>query len=587
MKLTQNVVDSLGEHVALLDNRGEIIVVNRAWRRYAERNGGSQDGYLHQNYLDICQQAVDTGDETAQLPLEGIRNVLQKKRPSFQYEYPCHSPTEQSWFLVAVTPLDVGAIVTHSEMTRRRRETSLAVSEHRLKEAFNALDAALYLVDSEATVLFYNREAEVMAGRLQATLRIGTPFVQLLPDAAKPLFDSSFMGALSGTPTRHELRVADLWLEVHYQPILEGDRVSEVCLNVRDITARKQREAALHEAKQNSPLYLARAPLAVVEWNLNHVITACNPEAERMFGVNARDVTGSPFTDVFGTPAQNLEPPPHDTFFLQTDTVKKRTQTVTYKWLCTPLRDAEGAVAGTVAFIQDVTEQLLLLAALKTSETQFLRIFGRNLTPMLVVTPAEFYVKRANTGFLSLSDYNLGEVVGHTLSELGLLPEVPKAKLQLLLGAAEGAPTEQHLRTRSGLRRTVLVQVEPLEAAHSASLLLSFLDVTKQWHTEAHLLRALQEVMQDSNWLGRAVLEKLAQYRSDKVAPPDTSALTRRERQVLRLLARGHTNEAIAETLSISHQTVRNYITHIYDKLELHSRAEAVIWARERGIGTG
>jgi pimeloyl-ACP methyl ester carboxylesterase/DNA-binding CsgD family transcriptional regulator len=61
--------------------------------------------------------------------------------------------------------------------------------------------------------------------------------------------------------------------------------------------------------------------------------------------------------------------------------------------------------------------------------------------------------------------------------------------------------------------------------------------------------------------------------------------LTLRERQVLDLLARGVDNAAIAEALHLSGKTVRNHVSHLYDKLHVASRASAVVRARECGFG--
>ena len=53
---------------------------------------------------------------------------------------------------------------------------------------------------------------------------------------------------------------------------------------------------------------------------------------------------------------------------------------------------------------------------------------------------------------------------------------------------------------------------------------------------------------------------------------------------MLERLALGLGNEAIAQDLHVATQTLRNYISTIYSKLGVHSRAETIIWARERGI---
>ena len=62
------------------------------------------------------------------------------------------------------------------------------------------------------------------------------------------------------------------------------------------------------------------------------------------------------------------------------------------------------------------------------------------------------------------------------------------------------------------------------------------------------------------------------------------SSLTEREREILKLVAEGYTNNQMAERLVISPKTVDTHRTHIMDKLNLHSRAELVKYAMRRGI---
>lgn len=63
------------------------------------------------------------------------------------------------------------------------------------------------------------------------------------------------------------------------------------------------------------------------------------------------------------------------------------------------------------------------------------------------------------------------------------------------------------------------------------------------------------------------------------------AALTERERAVLELMAQGHDNNHIARVLSLSEKTVRNYVSHIFDKLQVQSRPQAIVLARESGYG--
>jgi two-component system NarL family response regulator len=63
-----------------------------------------------------------------------------------------------------------------------------------------------------------------------------------------------------------------------------------------------------------------------------------------------------------------------------------------------------------------------------------------------------------------------------------------------------------------------------------------------------------------------------------------TAGLSRRERQILELVAKGLTNKEVANTLQISQFTVRNHLNHITEKLDVSDRTEAIFIAIQTGI---
>ncbi len=85
---------------------------------------------------------------------------------------------------------------------------------------------------------------------------------------------------------------------------------------------------------------------------------------------------------------------------------------------------------------------------------------------------------------------------------------------------------------------------------------------------------------------GGAALEPgVAARLLERMNEPDRSGgLSEREREVLRLLVDGASNKGIAHRLSLSENTVKAHISHIFDKLGVQSRAEAVAAALQRGI---
>jgi DNA-binding NarL/FixJ family response regulator len=65
---------------------------------------------------------------------------------------------------------------------------------------------------------------------------------------------------------------------------------------------------------------------------------------------------------------------------------------------------------------------------------------------------------------------------------------------------------------------------------------------------------------------------------------PDTQGLTRRELEILRLVAEGHSNAQLAKMLWVTEQTVKFHLSNIYRKLDVSNRTEASRWAQVRGL---
>ena len=106
--------------------------------------------------------------------------------------------------------------------------------------------------------------------------------------------------------------------------------------------------------------------------------------------------------------------------------------------------------------------------------------------------------------------------------------------------------------------------------------------------SEEDMLRAIQAVASGEAIFSPGVASRIIGFfaSSREELPQDIFAdLTSREREILELIARGEANTSIAERLSISLKTVRNHVSNIYSKLQVVDRAQAVIRARDAGMG--
>lgn len=105
---------------------------------------------------------------------------------------------------------------------------------------------------------------------------------------------------------------------------------------------------------------------------------------------------------------------------------------------------------------------------------------------------------------------------------------------------------------------------------------------------QAEILRAIRAVSNGEALFGPGIARRLmnffAQLNPPRGAQPFPE-LSAREREVLDLIARGMNNHEIAERLSISQKTARNHVSNIFNKLQVADRAQAIIRARDAGLG--
>jgi DNA-binding NarL/FixJ family response regulator len=107
----------------------------------------------------------------------------------------------------------------------------------------------------------------------------------------------------------------------------------------------------------------------------------------------------------------------------------------------------------------------------------------------------------------------------------------------------------------------------------------------------AETLRAIHAVANGEAIFSPEITRRLTGYFAAPDGEPRTAAaqafpnLTEREHEILSLMAAGYTNTAIASRLYLSPKTVRNYVSNIFTKLQVSDRPQAIVRAREAGLG--
>ncbi len=99
----------------------------------------------------------------------------------------------------------------------------------------------------------------------------------------------------------------------------------------------------------------------------------------------------------------------------------------------------------------------------------------------------------------------------------------------------------------------------------------------------SELLDAVETTLSGKRYVHPKVADRLVTRKARKPSSP-WDALTRREREVLKLIAEGHTNKAIAGYLSISEKTVEKHRSNLMKKLDLHNAAVLTAYAFQKGL---
>ncbi|ARP96640.1 helix-turn-helix transcriptional regulator [Bordetella genomosp. 13] len=226
--------------------------------------------------------------------------------------------------------------------------------------------------------------------------------------------------------------------------------------------------------------------------------------------------------------------------------------------------------------------------ALRDSEERFSKAFRLAPVPMVFST-TEGRVVEVNDAFVETTGYTVEilQELGAPLARLCSDPASCEAMMRKLAAGAGMRGEEMQLRTHDGVLLDCMVSADTVVIQGQQCILCVIQDLTERKRSETELMAAIEAVMQDTSWFSHTVIEKLAQIRQPQGASgPDTrlADLTPREREILGLMCQGLDDPGIAQALSVSRHTVRNHVASLYNKLQVHRRSAAIVWARERGI---
>jgi two-component system, cell cycle sensor histidine kinase and response regulator CckA len=449
-------LDGLSANIAILDENGVILAVNKPWEDFASANAfDSKTTLTGMNYLEVCDRSAGLYSDEGPVAAAGIRAVLAGEIPQFELVYPCHSPSEQRWFMLRVTRFPDTSrrlIIAHENITERMRtEEALLASEGRLRLFIESAPAALAMFDEQMRYLAVSRRWISDYGLESEEALIGRCHYDVFPDlpeAWKLVHRRAMAGEVVRGGEDHIVYATgqEQWLKWEVLPwSYSTGMIGGIVIFSEDTTGLKLIEA--QEQNLQGVVELSRDFIAVA--NLQGQVTYMNSSGRRMIGLGEEDDPNLlSFTDYV--------PAAWHKYFLETVIPATRERghwegEMQLRHLQTGalidvfrstflLHDAAGQAQGYATVTRDITEQKRVAEAVRVSEQQLrLMIEGVSDHAIFMLDP-EGKILTWNRGAEEIYGSSAVDTVGRHYSCL-FTPEDVAYGLpmqELSLAAAEG-----------------------------------------------------------------------------------------------------------------------------------------------------
>ncbi len=259
----EKAFEALPAHAAILDPEGVILAVNRAWLTFAEANGPVSLDAIGPgaNYLAECRRAARADEGEAAAVLAGLEALQRGQIPRFALEYPCDSPTERRWFAMTAMPLGEtpphGLLVTHLDISASKRgEESLRSRERWFRALTEKASEDILLLDAKGRIFYESPHEHPLLGYDPGEMN-GRASLELLhpEDLTKTRAAFKRLVQRVGASHQQEVRLRRKeggwsWVRLRATNLLADPAVGAIVVNLHDITASREAQAALRASEE-------------------------------------------------------------------------------------------------------------------------------------------------------------------------------------------------------------------------------------------------------------------------------------------------------------------------------------------------
>ncbi|MDO9104002.1 MAG: PAS domain S-box protein [Methylovulum sp.] len=293
----RSVLNSLPEHVVVLDANGEVTAVNEPWERFASENDASPHAVsTGANYLEVCRRSSAAGDPYAHQALIGLEDLFANRRQEFVMEYPCPSLSLNRWFLMhakrANQSID-GIVISHVDITEHKHtEEQLLETQARLALVIAEVKAGYWDWNLLTNALYLSSEwqRQLGLGDKDSLIQWDQKADRLHPDDKALVVEASknfIEGRLPVYELEFRLRHKDgSYRWIHSRGALLRDpnnrpyRMLGINLDITDYKKAKELNDQRDKMEQSFRFYVASQTVAAIAHELNQPLAAISSYAD-------------------------------------------------------------------------------------------------------------------------------------------------------------------------------------------------------------------------------------------------------------------------------------------------------------------
>ena len=298
----QVTLDALPEHLCVVDEKGAILFVNNAWRRFADENPPAPDNYcIGHNYFDACDRAEGKDADAAMLFARGLRDVLGGTRPLFELQYTCHAPEEERWFVGRASSLAADstarAVITHTDITKQHRVNEALLESEELYRVTlsNISDAVMLTDDDNRFVLICTNVERTFGWSTDEVYAMGHMRALVGPGPIIPSALHQEMNEVEWTIASKSGRLRNLLVQI--KPVRIG-RATRL-FTCHDITERKLAELELKEAELRYRTLFENSGTGIVLIGRDGIYQTVNQRGAHVMGSLPEQIVGKSIADFF------------------------------------------------------------------------------------------------------------------------------------------------------------------------------------------------------------------------------------------------------------------------------------------------